>query len=521
MHQGNDTVHNGKYIYALLFPICALIYFVNYKWHTFTIYGDDLLIYNYYGEPDITKHLSISTTLQKYRPVSDLVVRMILSLFGKHLFKYYLFNVLMQGICCVLFIRICDHFLRSIALSCLAGLTIALSRFNLFNLTQLYNGGALETLAMVFFLPSLLHIVRSHHLVKENPGNTFKALCMAWLFATLAAYTHERYIVLFPFIILCTLVPRYKPMRLQQRSVIIALSIISVIINYSIKKYNFHLNFFTGTGNTLISFSLPDAAGYLKDAVLSIAQINSGPEFLIGTPFLSLFGFIKVIAVLSPAFTIAILITYVVRSGNADIRPSGAFRESNSFLLLLFALFALCLLPAIVTIRLEQRWLQASLCIYILIIVIAVNNTPFKKKRTKAIIISVYILLFSGIGLHYQFTGTSDIYLCVAHSKARLFEQAIKNGTIRRDTDTIYIYEAHKNQNDENEYSWILGKGYFFYYYGQNLKKIAFVDSTDQSNDQNTRPSPIPDKSQVVYIGNNIMDITKEYMDHNFRIPNP
>ena len=93
MHQGNDTVHNGKYIYALLFPICALIYFVNYKWHTFTIYGDDLLIYNYYGEPDITKHLSISTTLQKYRPVSDLVVRMILSLFGKHLFKYYLFNV--------------------------------------------------------------------------------------------------------------------------------------------------------------------------------------------------------------------------------------------------------------------------------------------------------------------------------------------------------------------------------------------------------------------------------------------
>ena len=520
MKRIKDIAGNEKMTYALLLAFfCVIIYLYYYWLRTQTIYGDDLFVYNYYGEPDISKHFDNGSTLLKFRPVNVAAIKAILALFNKDIYQYYIFNVLMQAINVVLFVRICNLYLRSIYLSCLASLVLAVSRFNYFNISQLYNGGALETLAMTFFLCSLFCMLKSQIVAADRPKQAFTLLLSGLAFANLSLYTHERYIVILPFIMLCVLLPALRVVGVNRRLLVAAIAILSMGANYAIKKYIFHLDFFTGTGNTHIAFSFHDSIFYLKDALLSILLINSGPEHLVGTPFLSLWGIIKVFAIIPLTCIVAIFTAYFITSLRHRNRGSDVARSQNVLLLQLSALFLLCLIPAIVTIRLEQRWLQASLSVFMLMTVIAINAIPFKNNWKKALCLSIFVFLFLAVDANYLATGVRDIYLYGAQNKARLFKQAIINGVIKPNTSKIYVFEKHKNENDENELGWILAKGYFFCYYGQNMKNIAFVDSSDQQNKNNRTISNISDKEQVIYVEEKVIDITKKYLDNTFRIP--
>ena len=511
----NDKSISNKYFYVAVFPFAILIYFFYYRWHTLTIYGDDLFIFKYYAHDQV---LSADELTPKFRPINDLAVRLIFSLFKKHIFRYYCFNVLMQATIAVLFARVLNLFTKSFFLSCLVGTTIALSRFNLFNITQLYNGGALEALAMAFFLCTLFHILNSYLLSRDEAGKKFTFLLYSLFFANLALYTHERYIVLFPFIMLCLVMPQFRPIPIKRRGIILSLAILSMMLNFVIKKYIYHLAFFAGTGGTNITFSITDAISYFKDAVLSIFLINSGPEFLVGTPFLSILGIFKVLAVCSAAFAIGIFIFYFINLRKRTVDPDAvATADDHSLLFLLFTLFLLCILPAIVTIRLEQRWLQAPLCLYMLMVVFALTRIKFKKNILKPAFICSFVLLFLAVDLKYEVTGATEIYLYTAQSKASLFEQAVKDNVIHNSTDTLFIYEKHKNKDNENEFRWVLGGGYFFQYYGQKIKTIAFVDSADQQNFSRTS-SPCKETTQVLYIDSKVNDITGPYTSNTFKV---
>ena len=141
----------------------------------------------------------------------------------------------------------------------------------------------------------------------------------------------------------------------------------------------------------------------------------------------------------------------------------------------------------------------------------------FKKNILKPAFICSFVLLFLAVDLKYEVTGATEIYLYTAQSKASLFEQAVKDNVIHNSTDTLFIYEKHKNKDNENEFRWVLGGGYFFQYYGQKIKTIAFVDSADQQNFSRTS-SPCKETTQVLYIDSKVNDITGPYTSNTFKV---
>jgi hypothetical protein len=101
------------------------------------------------------------------------------------------------------------------------------------------------------------------------------------------------------------------------------------------------------------------------------------------------------------------------------------------------------------------------------------------------------------------------------------FKQAITNGTISPNSDQLYIWEKHRNQNDEQGIRWILGDGYLFQFYQNKTKQITFVDSIyDKSHSFTFSSFPNFNKNtgQIIYILNNrIYDLTSDYLQDSLK----
>jgi hypothetical protein len=91
-------------------------------------------------------------------------------------------------------------------------------------------------------------------------------MLFAILFANLSLYTHERYIVLLPFLLLVLIATTtLKKVKQKQSGLITALIIGSVLLNVFVKKYVFGMSFFVGTGGTHVVFSVNTAYSSLKE----------------------------------------------------------------------------------------------------------------------------------------------------------------------------------------------------------------------------------------------------------------
>lgn len=501
----------GWYIFAAFIPVFIISALYFSPWQTHAIYGDDLYIYDIFNRSGDAAIINIS---QKYRPINNVLIRILIRIFNKNLPLYYYFNVLVQAAVVVVFIKIAHLVTRSITLSFISGIIIALSRFNLYNVTQLYNGGALEGLAMIPFLCCLLYLLRTLVDSPLSPSISFRAMLWSLFFANMAIYIHERYIVLFPVIALCTLMPQFRETSVNRRIMIIVLAILSIAVNYAIKKYIFHISFFMGTGNVDISFSPSSSYTYLKDGLCSILGINSGPEYLVGYTFSSLSFTYQLLVYTSLTlaaffFGGGLIRMFVTQSIDADRK------KTIAVLFVLLVLFIVCLIPAIITIRLEQRWLQASMAVYVLMLLVAINCLFPKNTMLKIGALSIVAILSITVNHNYLKNGANNIYLCNAHNKAVLVKQAIETGIIKEECTTLAIYEKKKDINNENEINWIVQNGLFFEFYGQRKKEIVFVDSTDKTKNIGSSPIDIT-KTQIIYITHNVVDITDKYMSNYF-----
>src|SRR5439155_24250209 len=107
-----------------------------------------------------------------------------------------------------------------------------------------------------FFLLSVYYLTKV--LVKNGllASQIQKSIVLSIVFANLSMYTHERYIVLFPFIFLTVLLfPNLKTLSLKQKISLGLAAVASLALNIIIKKYVYTMPFFMGTGGTNISFS--------------------------------------------------------------------------------------------------------------------------------------------------------------------------------------------------------------------------------------------------------------------------
>lgn len=505
---------------AIIFLVLFIWYF---RWRTTIVYGDDLALWQLHGGlKTFLQTINCTLTVGKYRPIYCFVFNLLIDIFGKSPSAFFLFNIAVQSVVTLVCAFILNLFFRSRVISVLFSLIIGLSPFSYFNISQLLNGGALEGLAMLFFVLSLYYLIKA-----VLPGNDDSAkqkrMMLSILFANLSVYTHERYIGLFAFIFLvCLLFPSFKGLPLSTRVKLASYAVISILANIFIKKFLFHSEFLVGTGGKQIDFSPSQTFPLFAEAVKSIFQYNSGPEYLAGITFSSLPLVGKVITSLLITSIIVLLITFFF-VGSARAAGQGQEKKANFFIFtFLIILLLCCVVPAVITQRLEQRWLQAPLFIIVLMLAIAFIGT-FRNIATRNMTVIIFAFLFIWVNHNYFTRGVQNLYFTYSEREAFKFKEAIDNGTIHPAADTLYIWEKKRNIEAEQGLSWTLGSGYFFDFYQAAPKHLAYVDSIYLPTGQSALPGFNPKTQQVLYFSDLIFanqmiyDMTHEYLEDSLK----
>ncbi len=472
------TANRPNWLYvALMLAVPIVIFFYFLRWKTGAIYGDDLSLWK--GREAIASFSDVfnpKLQMDKFRPINRIAFLAVSAILGKNLYAYYVFNIGIQSVNTYIFASILNLFLSSRYWSLLYAILLTISRFALFNVTQIFNGGALEGLALTWCLLSMFQMFRLFIVHDEDRQGFFRGFGWALFFANLAVYTHERYIVIFPFIVLLTMLFRTKDTQAwKQKLALLAISGISLVGNFWIKVSYFHVPFFIGTGGTHIEFSQERAGNMFLEAVKSIAGINEGPDFLVGQPYRDMGDHGQAFALVLFASSISIILIYsfatifTLRKRTSD--------ERKTFLLfaLLPILLVLLLIPAVVTIRLEQRWLQASYELFLLMLVIAIVRLPGINKYVLNAVLAILFLLVLLVDNHYLELGADKMYLQKVARIAHYFKKQIDDSKIVAASDTLAIVGNHLSDLDKEEIKWTLGDGYFFTFYQGKSKHLKFV----------------------------------------------
>ncbi len=259
---------------------------------------------------------------------------------------------------------------------------------------------------------------------------------------------------------------------------------------------------------------------FFADAILSIFQINTGNPSHFGILFTSLSLLKKISISILTGIMLLIIIVYIVKT-KRTFKNLNEHQKNNFYTFgVLFLLFVFCLTPAIITIRLEQRWLLAPFCIFITMLVIALSSFKFKDNRIKNSIFLTFIACFLISDCNYFYNGVKNLYITNSQSASSVFETAIKKGIIRYNTSTLYLWEQHRDYGFEGDINWDIGGGNLFWFYQNKSKKIFFIDSTylTQNTDAiNTLPDFTQDSVQILYYKNGVFDITDQFLKDSLK----
>lgn len=500
--------------FAIFLAIPTVIFLYFLQWKTHTMFGDDLYIYKAYsGMSTFSERTNLPVDFGKYRPVHGISMQVVIDTFRENVDGYYIFNVLVQSLNVILFALIANLFLQSAFFSLCFGMLIGLSRFSFFNITQLINGGMLEGMSISFFLASLYFMLRIFRI--EGRDNAINKRDMLWaiLFANLSMYNHERYLVLLIFQALFVfLAPSLKPQPRSQKWQLLAIIIGSLFLNALLKKFVFSMTFFMGTASTEMEFSLSRSLSFLWTGLQSLFMVNRGDLYLVGAVFSDLPPIYKLLCLITTAGLLLPLLLFIrkqiARSTMKNISPGLILT------FLLGVLFALFLAPAVSTFRLEQRWLQASFCILMIMLVVSLGSFDFPNRNVRNLMFSGFILIFLVADRTYLSRGAENIYIRNSHRTATIFSNAVRNATIGSTTNNLFIILPHHDINIENDIRWTLADGYLFELQKASAKKIIFVDSVYQR----TLGMQLPelqkfdkDKDQIIFYNGKITDLTKQY----------
>jgi len=286
-------------------------------------------------------------------------------------------------------------------------------------------------------------------------------------------------------------------------------------LNVALKEYVYSMPFFVGTAGTHMSPSIVSMAQFFVTAVLSIFQINSGERYLAGALFADLPSLDKLFVLIVLALILLSFLLFLLKTWKSYKSRIPTDYSRFFLFIFLFVLFGFMLVPAVSTIRLEQRWLMASAAILVLLIVVALDSIQFTNNRNRNIILGVFAVLFLATDVDYMRRGGDNFYMVWAEKDAAAFKEAIKTGVIIPETDELDIFVAKKDPDLTGSYVWFLLDGHLFEFYQGKIKKLVFVDSADRKN------SPIAvlakfkrKKAQVVRFElHKVTDVTQDFAD--------
>jgi len=445
-----------------------------------------------------------TTCYDKFRPVASGFVLLLMNLFDSSVTGYMIVNVLLQALSAYIAYKIAFQLSnRNKFIAIGVSLTVASSRFAAYQVTQVI--GPVEGLGTPLFL-GILYMLIYADILKIN---VLRCGWFAVVLLLLLIHNHERYIVISGWLGLAFLVlPTFRELPRHKLLSLLGGCIFVPVFYVTYKTAVLDSPFLVGTGGVPLSLNINMILAHVKQAVLSLWGFNEGPEYLTGVRLDTLPWF--------PAWIMAITFaTSLILPVLAGIKQGFTFQnglvtfKNNSYLwpILLVVLAALLLVPAISTIRLEQRWLLSP---YILMLFLGAWGCGQLYKLNK------YNFPVWYLGVIFPVAAISLDSMIVKYFHNVFFVDSARYAEmVKRDIADIYPGESsdiYLLSSYPAHCEWSLMNGEFFRIYGGVKRAIRCVSREEVPIDAlDTAGARV--FSEVT--SGKISDITEEFREFN------
>lgn len=356
-------------------------------WTTSVFFGDDLSLYLPFLDGSCATRASqilVATCGDRFRPVASGFIVALMHAFGTQKSLFIDVNFVIQGAIATMAFLIAFHLSRRSWLAAL-GITgaVALSRFAVWNVNEVI--GPVESLPLLLTLGSVYSVVRAEQ--SQQHVGRWGALAMVCTF--LALFAHERFTVVPVWLALVFLSSnQVRQLPVRRIALLVGGCVAMPAFYIAYKTFVLDSYFLIGTGNTHLKLDFPLIAEHTYQGISSILGFNRGPSYLLGENVVPGWNLPFVFA----SIFILLLLTislYALRRVLAATPSLRARIESLRWPALLLILAAFLLIPALLTIHVEIRWLYASFIMVLLACAWAVSVASRDARRRIAIAVTV------------------------------------------------------------------------------------------------------------------------------------
>lgn len=491
-----DTAGRGISFFRNDILICLLLCAINIIWFSplmrqGIIMGDDLAVI-------MTRDVDIWDAFvpkgTKYRPVYRLFAILSAHLFDDRYELYFWLNIVM-------------NIVVSLALYNFVKRITADKRFVSFAVTALYicspfiYYNIMQVLGFMEALCLLLLIVVFHYSLSYMQGKN-NAVYYAVIAAVLLTFTHERYVVISPLLVIIVLCAEHEKISVRAWKALICL--LPLGINFLLKKLVFQTDFMVGTSGTNVSINLTTIFNFFTSGLLAIFGIYDGVEYLVGTGFSKYPDTYRGLSVAVVVLSFVLLFVYIAQCVVFTKDKRGRIRELK-FLLIAAAAIGVLLISGCVTVRIEQRWVAAPFVAYVAYLGYIISRIQFKFDRVLRNLVVVSLVAMAIFVNHLQHEGVWKIYF----ARAMHIAQNVYDASIGEYGETLADYTVYIMGN--NELKWAVGTSnlsMFDVYLDRNVD-FKYASSLEQVNQDYMKTDPAQRKEVKIFRMDGSLNVTE------------
>lgn len=348
-------------IFSLLLLLC---FYVNRHIHIKGLYMDDLYMWSCYGEQSFLEFVFPFRSSTRFRPVYWMLTYLEMLAVRNRPELFVAVNIILNAGIAYFIYRFSKRLSGgSGIIGILCGAMYIFSHFSYYQIAQAL--GLLETMSLFLALLILYLIFRYISEKKLWLFLSANAVCF------LLAFSHERYIALFPLLYLAAVAlywdrggagtesGRARSRGFLEKGLLLLLPAGLLLLTVLIRRLFIGTALPAGTGGTEVTetFSLYQALSFSVQQLMYIFGINVGPEYLSGISWADVKSGIRLLVFASWIPIGIILFCFIFASIRYRLTGNRKFLLEN---LLFLSFIALCIGCSSITIRVELRWIYVS-----------------------------------------------------------------------------------------------------------------------------------------------------------------
>lgn len=362
------------------------------------LFMDDLSYWSIFQNSENLWEFIWNTVSYKLRPVANVFMGIGFKVVGSntHLLADYILTISFFTALTIWY-AVHSIFPQEKVLPLMASVLALASRCVYYTVGQYF--GVMENVATSFAILTLMSCVMA--VQEANRGREPALLLRAIGFAILSILSHERYIVLFPVVLIAVVLSNTT----GKKKVLLSLCACCVLALYIIiREIIYGVNAWMGTGGTnmLEGIDLAQILKFFGIAVLFLFGGNFGEAYLFGHYWQE----VPVVIYCLNSVVVCIFVGLVALALRAKVWKTEAWKKY----IILFAFCGATILCGCTTIRLEMRWLYTPFVGFIILIIALLTQCKENHKMLRKI---ACILCFSSMLIteFYFRTGFGNIYL--------------------------------------------------------------------------------------------------------------